>query len=133
MHDALEAAAFRIPVGASPAASARTIAGTSQLAGRLYGSLASSIPIVQVSVTPAKTSPEPTKAGSAANSGLKKSARNPPVAAKAPAAREAHPRTEHWAPLYVALGVASVDGDVAGASVVDGFWYGLSKRSWQFA
>ncbi len=24
--------------------------------------------------------------------------------AKAPAAREAHPRTEHWAPLYVALG-----------------------------
>ena len=26
--------------------------------------------------------------------------------AKAPAAREAHPRTEHWAPLYVALGAA---------------------------
>ena len=27
--------------------------------------------------------------------------------ARAPAAREAHPRTEHWAPLYVALGAAS--------------------------
>ncbi len=52
---------------------------------------------------------------------------------RAPAAREAHPRTEHWAPLYVALGAASVDGEVAGTSVVDGFWYGLSKRSWQFA
>lgn len=50
----------------------------------------------------------------------------------APAAREAHPRTEHWAPLYVALGAASVDPDVAGRSVIDGFWYGLSKRSWQF-
>nr|NLI50821.1 dioxygenase [Propionibacterium sp.] len=50
----------------------------------------------------------------------------------APAAREAHPRTEHWAPLYVALGAAAASG-VAGASVVDGFWYGLSKRSWQFA
>ncbi len=51
----------------------------------------------------------------------------------APAAREAHPRTEHWAPLYVALGAASATGDVAGESVIDGFWYGLSKRSWQFA
>ena len=30
--------------------------------------------------------------------------------AKAPAAREAHPRTEHWAPLYVALGAASASG-----------------------
>ena len=53
-------------------------------------------------------------------------------AVKAPAAREAHPRTEHWAPLFVALGAAAATG-VAGASVIDGFWYGLSKRSWQFA
>ena len=53
--------------------------------------------------------------------------------AKAPAAREAHPRTEHWAPLYVALGAASASGGVDAASVIDGFWYGLSKRSWQFA
>ena len=52
---------------------------------------------------------------------------------RAPAAREAHPRTEHWAPLYVALGAASGADDLAGTSVIDGFWYGLSKRSWQFA
>ncbi|PRY59511.1 4,5-DOPA dioxygenase extradiol [Knoellia remsis] len=52
---------------------------------------------------------------------------------KAPAAHEAHPRTEHWAPLYVALGAAAETGDVAGRSVIDGFWYGMSKRSWQFA
>ncbi len=50
----------------------------------------------------------------------------------APAFREAHPRTEHWAPLYVALGAAEASG-LAGESVIDGFWYGLSKRSWQFA
>lgn len=52
---------------------------------------------------------------------------------RAPAAREAHPRTEHWAPLYLALGAADASGGVHGASVIDGFWYGLSKRSWQFA
>lgn len=52
---------------------------------------------------------------------------------KAPAAREAHPRTEHWAPLYVALGAANPDGSASAVSmnVIDGFWYGLSKRSWQ--
>lgn len=50
----------------------------------------------------------------------------------APAAREAHPRTEHWAPLYVALGAAS-SGNLDSDTAVDGFWYGLSKRSWQFA
>ncbi|MEI2732984.1 MAG: class III extradiol ring-cleavage dioxygenase [Dermatophilaceae bacterium] len=76
---------------------------------------------------------------------------------QAPAFRVAHPRSEHWAPLYVALGAAlgprpgrvaaaqsapdprpSPDreaGDSAEAldvrSVIDGFWYGLSKRSWQ--
>ncbi len=52
--------------------------------------------------------------------------------AKAPAAREAHPRTEHWAPLYVALGAAEASGAGAGTTAVDGFWFGLSKRSWQF-
>lgn len=52
---------------------------------------------------------------------------------KAPAAHEAHPRTEHWAPLYVTLGAASESGSLANESTVDGFWYGLSKRSWQFA
>jgi len=52
--------------------------------------------------------------------------------AKAPAAREAHPRTEHFAPLFVALGAAYESGDLTNRSVIDGFWYGLSKRSWQF-
>ena len=50
---------------------------------------------------------------------------------EAPAARLAHPRTEHWAPLYVALGAAYAGGSPTNRSVIDGFWYGLSKRSWQ--
>lgn len=50
---------------------------------------------------------------------------------KAPAATLAHPRTEHFAPLFVSLG-ASVADQRETRSVVDGFWYGLSKRSWQF-
>lgn len=54
------------------------------------------------------------------------------MARVAPAAREAHPRTEHWAPLYVALGAAHAAGDPASRSAIDGFWFGLSKRSWQF-
>lgn len=54
---------------------------------------------------------------------------------KAPAAHEAHPRTEHWAPLYVALGAANPDGSASAEAhtTVDGFWHGLSKRSWQLA
>ncbi|MFV2172175.1 dioxygenase [Actinomadura sp. LOL_016] len=53
--------------------------------------------------------------------------------AKAPAARVAHPRTEHFAPLFVALG-ADADGGGAAArrSVIDGYWFGLAKRSFQF-
>ena len=53
----------------------------------------------------------------------------------APAGHEAHPRTEHWAPLYVALGAANPDGAASASAqtTVDGFWYGLSKRSWQLA
>ncbi|XVX22053.1 dioxygenase family protein [Actinomycetota bacterium] len=50
---------------------------------------------------------------------------------RAPAALEAHPRTEHWAPLYVALGAAYESGSLASRTMVDGFWFGLSKRSWQ--
>lgn len=52
---------------------------------------------------------------------------------KAPAALEAHPRSEHWAPLFVALGAASATSTPRGENAVDGFWYGLSKRSWTFA
>ena len=49
---------------------------------------------------------------------------------KAPAAGTAHPRTEHFAPLFVSLGAAEKSLGTA-STVVDGFWYGLSKRSWQ--
>ena len=51
---------------------------------------------------------------------------------KAPAAHEAHPRTEHFAPLFVSLGAAYESGELKSTSIIDGFWYGLSKRSWQF-
>ncbi|KJY41222.1 extradiol ring-cleavage dioxygenase [Streptomyces sp. NRRL B-1568] len=50
---------------------------------------------------------------------------------KAPAAALAHPRTEHFAPLFVTLGAS--EGEPAGSrSVIDGFWMGLAKRSVQF-
>ncbi|SPT59628.1 LigB family dioxygenase [Actinomadura madurae] len=51
--------------------------------------------------------------------------------AKAPAARIAHPRTEHFAPLFMALG-ADADAPSRRRSVIDGYWLGLSKRSFQF-
>lgn len=50
---------------------------------------------------------------------------------KAPAAFLAHPRTEHFAPLFVALGAAA--DAKSGETKVDGFWFGLSKRSLQFS
>jgi 4,5-DOPA dioxygenase extradiol len=50
---------------------------------------------------------------------------------KAPASRQAHPRTEHFAPLFVTLGAAHQDLDTQ-RSVIDGFWMGLAKRSVQF-
>jgi len=51
---------------------------------------------------------------------------------KAPASRLAHPRTEHFAPLFVTLG-AGLATTEAPRSVIDGYWFGLSKRSVQFA
>jgi len=50
----------------------------------------------------------------------------------APAAALAHPRTEHFAPLFVALG-AVADDRVEPTTAIEGFWYGLSKRSVQFS
>ncbi|MFE2913305.1 dioxygenase family protein [Kitasatospora indigofera] len=50
---------------------------------------------------------------------------------KAPAGRLAHPRTEHFAPLFVTLGAGEADLDTQ-RSVIDGFWMGLAKRSVQF-
>lgn len=49
---------------------------------------------------------------------------------KAPAGRLAHPRTEHFAPLFVTLGAA--EGELGRQrTVIDGFWMGLAKRSIQ--
>jgi 4,5-DOPA dioxygenase extradiol len=49
---------------------------------------------------------------------------------KSPAGRLAHPRTEHFAPLFVTLGAA--DGELGEQrSVIDGFWMGMAKRSIQ--
>jgi 4,5-DOPA dioxygenase extradiol len=51
-------------------------------------------------------------------------------ARRAPGAQAAHPRTEHFAPLFVTLGAG--EADLAGQrSVIDGFWMGLAKRSIQ--
>ncbi len=50
-----------------------------------------------------------------------------------PAGRLAHPRTEHFAPLFVTLGAADATGDLGTQrSVIEGFWLGLAKRSVQF-
>ncbi|MFI5807585.1 dioxygenase [Streptomyces sp. NPDC051561] len=50
---------------------------------------------------------------------------------KSPAGALAHPRTEHFAPLFVTLGAAE-DELSSARSVIDGFWMGLAKRSVQF-
>jgi 4,5-DOPA dioxygenase extradiol len=50
-----------------------------------------------------------------------------------PAGQLAHPRTEHFAPLFVTLGAADATGELdSRRSVIDGFWMGLAKRSLQF-
>ncbi|GAB3666630.1 dioxygenase family protein [Streptomyces sparsus] len=49
---------------------------------------------------------------------------------RAPAGRLAHPRTEHFAPLFVTLGAG--EADLADQrTVIDGYWAGLAKRSLQ--
>ncbi|WP_203218164.1 dioxygenase family protein [Nocardia terpenica] len=48
----------------------------------------------------------------------------------APAAAHAHPRTEHFAPLFVTLGAGEADLTER-RTVIDGFWHGLAKRSIQ--
>ncbi|WP_329132814.1 dioxygenase [Streptomyces sp. NBC_01476] len=49
----------------------------------------------------------------------------------APAGHLAHPRTEHFAPLFVTLGAAESELG-SQRSIIDGFWLGLAKRSVQF-
>jgi 4,5-DOPA dioxygenase extradiol len=49
---------------------------------------------------------------------------------RAPAVRYAHPTVEHLAPLFVTLG-ASDDPERAPQTVIDGYWFGLAKRSVQ--
>ncbi len=49
---------------------------------------------------------------------------------RAPAGKLAHPRTEHFAPLFLTLG-AGEDELTGQRSVIDGYWYGMAKRSIQ--
>jgi 4,5-DOPA dioxygenase extradiol len=51
---------------------------------------------------------------------------------RAPAVRYAHPTVEHLAPLFVTLGAAD-DPERAPDTVIDGYWFGLAKRSVQVA
>lgn len=50
----------------------------------------------------------------------------------APGMPYSHPTTEHFSPLFVTLGAAS-DLAVPPTTVIDGYWFGLAKRSVQVA
>ncbi len=49
---------------------------------------------------------------------------------KAPGMPYAHPTVEHFAPLFVTLGAAAT-ADEAPDFTIDGYWYGLAKRSFE--
>jgi 4,5-DOPA dioxygenase extradiol len=51
---------------------------------------------------------------------------------RAPGMPYAHPTIEHFAPMFVTLGAAS-DAEAPPDQRIDGFWIGLSKRSFQVA
>lgn len=50
---------------------------------------------------------------------------------QAPGMPYAHPTVEHFTPLFVAMGAASPDAPVD--TVIDGYFMGLAKRSFEFA
>jgi len=50
----------------------------------------------------------------------------------APAVQYAHPTVEHFTPLFVTLGAAT-NPEAASETLVEGFWMGLSKRSFLVA
>jgi len=52
--------------------------------------------------------------------------------ALAPGMPYAHPTVEHFAPIFITLGAAT-KADVAPQTQIDGYWMGLSKRSFQVA
>jgi 4,5-DOPA dioxygenase extradiol len=52
--------------------------------------------------------------------------------AQAPGMPYAHPTVEHFAPIFITLGAAT-KADVAPVTAIDGYWMGLSKRSFQVA
>jgi 4,5-DOPA dioxygenase extradiol len=51
---------------------------------------------------------------------------------RAPGMPYAHPTIEHFAPMFVTLGAATDPQEPVEARI-DGFWIGLSKRSFQVA
>lgn len=51
---------------------------------------------------------------------------------RAPGMPYAHPTTEHFVPLFITMGAAT-DPTVAPTTVIDGWMYGLSRRSFQVA
>jgi 4,5-DOPA dioxygenase extradiol len=50
----------------------------------------------------------------------------------APGMPYAHPTVEHFAPIFITLG-ASTNAEVAPDTAIEGYWMGLSKRSFQVA
>ncbi|RRR99253.1 dioxygenase family protein [Glycomyces terrestris] len=51
---------------------------------------------------------------------------------QAPGMPYAHPTVDHYIPLFVTYGAAS-DQEQPAETVIDGYWFGLSKRSFQLA
>ncbi|NUT37908.1 MAG: dioxygenase, partial [Hamadaea sp.] len=51
-------------------------------------------------------------------------------ASKAPGMPYAHPTVDHYIPLFVTLGAAT-QADVPVETMIDGYFIGLSKRSFQ--